>query len=117
MDDAFRVRGIERVGNLSTQLDHLLDFQRLTGYPVLQRLALHELHGDEMKPAVFGNLVNRGDVGMVQCGGGSGFASQTFERLRVFRQVFGEEFQRDVSAEAEVFGFIHHSHSAAANLL
>ena len=36
MDDAFRVRRIERVGNLNPQLQHLLERQRLAGNAVLQ---------------------------------------------------------------------------------
>jgi len=94
VDDAFGVRRIERVSNLDRQIEQQIQFHRTTSDAMIQRLALHELHGDETTPAVFGYLVNRADVGMVQRRGSAGFSSQTFECLRVFREVLGRNSAR-----------------------
>jgi len=38
------------------------------------------------------------------------------ERLSVGGQIVRQEFQRDVAAEVEVFGFIDHAHPSTAQL-
>jgi hypothetical protein len=53
---------------------------------------------------------------MVEGGGGAGFALETFERLRIVGQVFGEEFEGHEAAQTRVFRFVDHAHAAAAEL-
>jgi len=65
---------------------------------------------------VLADFVNRADVGMIQGRGGTGFAPEAFEGLTVSGHVIGQEFQRDVTAEVFVFGFIHYPHPAATEL-
>jgi len=117
MDDALCVRGIQGVGNLNTQLHHLLEFQRLATDAMLERLAFHKLHGDKKTPCVFGGFVNRANVGMVERGSGTSLAAEAFEGSRVLRQIIGQKLERDVAAEAEVFGFVDHTHAAPAEFL
>ena len=42
------------------------------------------------------------------------FTAEPFEGLRVARDVLGEKFQRDETAELGVFGLVDDSHAAAA---
>ena len=63
---------------------------------------------------LFADVVNGADVGMIERGSGFGFALEAFERLRVVREIVGEEFQGDEAIEARVFGFVDDAHSAAA---
>ena len=42
-----------------------------------------KLHDDERPTFVFANFVDGTDVRVVQCGSGTGFTTETFERLRV----------------------------------
>jgi hypothetical protein len=63
------------------------------------------------------DFVDGADVGVIQGGGGFGFAFEAGQGLRVFGDVVGEEFQRDETAEFYVFGFIDNAHSSAAEFL
>jgi hypothetical protein len=62
-------------------------------------------------------IVNRADIGMIQCGGRPRFTPETLERLRIVAEVFWEEFERYEAPEPEVFGSVHHAHPPAAELL
>ena len=81
MDDAFAVRGIERVGDLDGQAEQHVHFQRATGDAVLEGQAIEVLHGDESLAIFLANIVNGADVGMVQGGGRLGFAPKALQRL------------------------------------
>ena len=49
---------------------------------------------------------------MIECGCGTSFALETLEGVPVDGGVFGQEFQRDQTAETNVFSFVDHSHAA-----
>jgi hypothetical protein len=73
MNDAFRVRGIERVGNLNPQVEHLVECERLLADAVLQRLAFEQLHGDEgdcfaaiIAIIHYVDFIDGADVGVIQ---------------------------------------------------
>ncbi len=66
------------------------------------------------RPFVFADVVDGADVGMVERGGGAGFALEAFEGLRIASEIVGEKFERDEAAEAGVFGFVDDAHAAAA---
>ena len=88
----------------------------LPGDAVLQRHAVQKLHGDEGLAVLLADVVNRADVGMVQRGRGLRFALKTVERLRIARDIFGQEFQRDEAVQARVLGLVDDAHAAAAEL-
>ena len=113
MDDAFGVRGIEGVGDLDGEFEGFFDGQRLAGNAVLQRLAFEVLHGDEGPSVFLGDFVNGADVGVIEGGGGAGFALEAFESGAIFGHIVGEEFQGDEATEGGVFGFVDHAHAAA----
>src|ERR1017187_9806834 len=54
---------------------------------------------------------------MIERGGGPSFAAKTLQRLRIAGDVIGKELEGDESAQAGVFGLVHDSHSATAQLL
>src|SRR6266852_8513208 len=58
VDDAFRMCGVESVGNLDAQVEHRLDLHRLTSDPMPERLALQPFHSDEGSPSGLVNLVD-----------------------------------------------------------
>src|SRR5262249_41356029 len=84
---------------------------------LLQRLPLEILHGDEGLAFVLTDLVNRADVGMIECRGGTRFTSKAFQRLGVHGKTFGQELQCHEAAEFTVLGFVDHTHPAATQLL
>ena len=76
--------------------------------------AFHILHHDEGSAVIFLNVVDGADVRVIQSGGGARFPLETFEGLRIFRDVVRKKFQGDETTELGVFGLVDHAHSAAA---
>ncbi len=74
MHDPLRMGGFERVGNLSGEIDHLGNLEGRFQDPMLERLAVEELHDDEV-PAVVGvNVIDCADARVVQRRRGLRFA-------------------------------------------
>ena len=113
VDDAFGVRGVERIGNFDAQVEQRFDFERASADGMLQSFSVETFHGEIGVAAVFADVVDGADVGMVQGGGGFGFAAKTFEGLGVAGQIFGQEFQCDKAVEARVLCFVDDAHASA----
>ena len=88
----------------------------MPGDQVLQRHAIQELHGDEHAAVFFADVINGADVGMVQRRSGLRLAPEAFQRLRVLRDVVGQELEGDETVQARVLGLVDHAHAAAAEL-
>jgi hypothetical protein len=67
------VSGVQRIDNFCSQLQHLLDCQRLSVDHVLECLSLQQLHGNEVLTIGIVDLMNRADVRMIECGSSEGF--------------------------------------------
>ena len=63
------------------------------------------------------NFVDGADVGVIQGRGGTGFAAETFERLRVVGEFVGQKLQGYEAAKLVVFGLVDHAHPAPAQLV
>ena len=111
MDNAFRVRRLQAVGNLNRQLHHVIRFQRLALDAVFEGLALQVLHDDEGLAFMLVNVVNGADVGMIERRGRAGFALEAFQRLAVLGKMLRQKLQGDEAAEFNVLGLVHHSHT------
>jgi hypothetical protein len=81
---------------------------------VLQSPAVEKLHHDERLSILVADVMNGGDVWMVEGGGSERFALEPLQRLRILSQVRGEELQGDVPVQPQVLGFVHHTHASAA---
>ena len=88
MNDAFCMGGIERVGNLDSEVEHLVERKRLLADAVLERLPFEQLHGDEWDrlAAVVHDIdfIDGADVGVIQRRGCAGFALKSFECRAIF---------------------------------
>ena len=115
--DAFTVRGIKRVGHFDRNVQKTIHRHRLAGYQVLERAAIEILHGDKGVAVLLRDLVNCADVGVIQRGCGSCFATEPFKRLRVAGDVFRKEFQRNEAAELVVLGFVDDAHASTTEFL
>src|SRR5713101_1012562 len=91
--------------------------QRTAGNHWLQRHAIQEFHGYEGTAVLLANVVNRADVGMVQCGCGLGFALKTGECLRVTGNLLGQELEGDEAMQPRILGLVDNTHTASAQLL
>ena len=114
VDDAFGVGGIECVGDLISYIEDLIERHGAAGDAMFQRLAVEVFHGDEPLAVVFVDFVDGADVGMIQRGGGLGFAFETGQGLRIFGYIVRQEFQGDEAVKFGVFGFVDYAHAAAA---
>ena len=114
MNDALGVGGVERVGNFDAEIEEKLQIHGAAADGMLQSFAVETFHGQVGLAVGFADVVNGADVGMIQRGGGARFAAEAFERLRVFGQFIGEEFQRDEAAEVGVLSLVNHAHAATA---
>ena len=111
------MRGVQRVGHFDRNVQKTIHRHGLAGDQVLERAAVEILHGDERMAVLLRDFVNRADVGMIQRGSGSRFATEPFKRLRVAGDVLGKEFQRNEAAELVVLGFVDDAHTSTAEFL
>ncbi len=54
---------------------------------------------------------------VIQRRSSTGFASKTFQGLRIVGDVFRQEFEGNETVKTSVFGLIDHTHAAATELL
>ena len=85
----FRVRGIERIGYFDGQRQQRLGLHRLARDAMLQRHPVQKLHGDEGLAVLLANVINRANVGVIQCGCSLGFALEAGKRLEGLWQLRG----------------------------
>ena len=117
MNNVLGVRRFERVRDFDGQSEKQAGFERAEGDAVFQRRAFQKLHRDKGLVVVLSDFVDGADVGMVQRGGGTGFASKSLQGLRVVRKFVGKKFQGDEAPELGVFSFVNYAHPAAAQLV
>ena len=65
MDDAGRMRSVERVRNLLGVIKKQINFQRLAAQPMLQSRAVQKLHHDERLPVLLADIVNGANIRMI----------------------------------------------------
>ena len=116
MDDALSVGSGQRVRHLDRNFQQLIHLHRLAMDTRLQALALQLLHHDEGMPVVILNFVDGADGGVVQQAGGARLTLEAFQGFAVSEQVIGKELDSHVATEPRVFGLVHHTHAAAAQL-
>ena len=66
MNDAFAVGGVNGIGDLHSEPDHLITWHRTAGHAVLQGLTLQHLHDDEGTALIIIRVVDSADMGVVQ---------------------------------------------------
>ena len=116
MDDAFLVRRLHRVHDLSRELDAFRHRNRAAAQALGERLAFDELEHEEACAVRLFETVNRSDARVVERGEQFCFALESAEALFVLRERFGESFDRDVSTELRVACLPDFAHAAFAEL-
>jgi len=111
------VRDIEGIGNFERDRNQLIELQRPAGDAVLERNAFEQLHHDKGAAIVLADLVNRANVGMVQGRGSPCLTAKALQSDGALRQIVRQKLERHVAAEAQVFRFVHHTHSPATQAL
>ena len=116
VNDTFGVRGMERISQLESQRQQDFRFQIATRDKLGQRHAIQKLHNYEGLAVLLIYFMNRADVGMVEGGGGAGFAAEALECLWVLSHVLWQKFQRHEAAQLSVLCLVHHTHATTAEL-
>ena len=93
MNDAFRVRRIQCVRHLNSQIQNGRCFQRFALDALLESLPVQVLHGDEWSRFVFPDLVDGADVRVIERRCGSRFALESLDYLRITRQFLRQKLQ------------------------
>ncbi len=114
VNDALGVSGFEGVGDLDGHGEELVHGKRLAIHDLTESLALKKFHDEEVLALVLLDGVDGADVGVIEGGGGAGFALEAFDKLRILGHFGGKKFYSDATAEAGVFGFVDDTHAAAA---
>src|ERR1700682_4386159 len=114
VNDACRVRCIERVGNLDAERQHRFQFHRTIADQVLQGCAVEKLHHDERMPILLTDIVNHANVGMIERGSSLCFTLETCECLRVSGYVIRQKLECHEAVESAVLSLVDHSHTTSA---
>ena len=114
MDDAFAMRGGERVGEGDADVEEPVERQSTAGQGVLERSPLDQLHGHERHAVRLFDREDGDDVRMVEGGDGPGLAPEAGQALWIGGDVGGQNLERDIAAEPVIVGPIHLAHAAAA---
>src|ERR1700678_896100 len=117
MNNAMRVRRVQRVRDLDSEQQQSFNFQRTPGNAVHQGHPVQKLHGDERFAVLLTNVVHRTNIRMVQRRCGFGFELKAGERLWIMSNLFGQELERAEAMQPRVLSLINHAHPAAAKFL
>src|SRR5438105_3935263 len=109
--------GIERIGDLYSQVKQQWQWQWVVGNALPQSRAIQILHRDKALVLRLADFVNHADVGMIEAGGGPRFPAEPFQHRGVFCDQLGQEFESHHPAQLNVLGLVHNAHTPAAQLL
>ncbi len=116
MDDALRMRSGQCIGQLPRDFNRFLNRHRAALQTRRQRLAFHVLEDDGDLAVDVEDVVDGGDVRMIERGGGARFAHQPLAAFDGLRIGALDRLQRDFSIEARILGQPHHAHAAGTEL-
>ncbi len=82
-----------------------------------ERLAAQELHDEVDHPPALADAVDGDDAGVLELGGGAGFALEALDELLVERQREGKDFDGDVALELALARLEDDRHAPAPELV
>ena len=116
MDDALLVRRREAVGDLRRVVDRPALRETPAGERRAERLPLEKLLDDIGRAVVAPDVVDRGDVGVVEDPGRLGLLLEAAQAVRVLREGGGQDLDGDVAREARILRPIDLAHASGADL-
>ena len=113
MDEALRVRRVERARDLVEDVQGTLERQRAIRVEVLAQVgAIDVAHGDVVVAVRLVGLVDRDDVRVVDASGHARFAYKALAEALVLRELGREQLERHLPAEVHVLGAVDDAHAA-----
>ena len=116
MNDAVRMSGYEGLGALQGDFEELLQSKR-AAQTLAQGFALDVFHDQEDVLALLEDVVDSGDMRIVEAGGALGLVEEAAAGGRVVAQGRSHALEGDSAPELAVAGAIHLAHSPAAQTL
>ena len=117
MDEPRRVRLGQRAGDRNRHGEHVAHAHARARNPLVERLALHQFHRDELDAAVAADVEHGDDVRVVERGGGARLLREPAPGVVVQAASREEGFQRDVAVQPGVAGAIDLAHASGAERL
>ena len=106
------MRFLKRLGDLPGRTQGIGQRQSAVLQPAMQRFPLDVFHDEEQRIAVFANLKDLADVGMIERGHGHRLAAQALARARVSRRHGWEQLDGDLAIETRIVGAIDLAHAS-----
>ncbi len=115
MNDPGPMRFVERVGDLHTVSQRLVDAERTSSQTIRKRLALEILHDEERDVLLSADVVKRADVRVIKLGNRSRFLLETLAKLHILRGMRGQDLDCDDAVKPRVARFVDLAHAARAD--
>ena len=115
MDDALPVRFVQRIRDLDGPRERLVERHRPFRQPRGERLAVDQLHDEEVDPLVVADVVDRADVRMIERGDGARLAFEAGAALRVGGEGRRQDLHGDIPSEPRVLRAVDLAHPASAD--
>ncbi len=115
MDDPLLVGRGEALGDLHRVVDRLADRDRARAEAAPERLALEQLRDDVRRAFVAADVVDRGDVRMVETARGRGLLLEAVETIRVLGERRGQDLDRDLALEPRILRAVDLAHPPGAD--
>src|SRR4051812_33439350 len=97
MDDADRVRRLERRRHLNGDVKRVKQTQPLKAHAPAQRQAFNEFGGDEVDAVDFADFMYGEDVGMIERRGGARFFLETLHAPWISGELRRQKFERHLA--------------------
>lgn len=117
MNDATIVSRGETVGDLRAEGDHIFLRERAVEKPGAESDPVDKLHDEKVEAVVGIEVVNRGDVGMIELGESQGFVAKFSAGAIVGNGAGKENLEGNYTVEVFILGAVNDTHPAAADSL
>ena len=114
MDDAFFMRGFERLGDLTRDRQRLIERDGALRQTIRQRGSLDQFQHERRQVAGFFETVDGRDMRVIQRGQEFRFPSKARAPIGVAGERPRQDFHRDVSLQSGVARAVHLAHAALA---
>ncbi len=115
MDDPALVRRVQRVGDLTGDIESVFQRNRTTRDAIRQCVPVDEFEHQRAEAVALLESVDGRDVRMVERGQQPRLALEAGEPVRIGREEARQDLDRDVAPELRVAGAVHLAHPARTN--
>ena len=102
MDDALLVCGFERLADVLRNLESFVDRNRSALQPIGDCLSIDKFKDEKLRSIGFFEIVDRGNIRMIQRRENLSFALESAETVRVARELIRQDLDRDLAFELRV---------------